>query len=119
MRSSLTTVSTRSFQNFWRASRIPIRILSGHDVGVGAQHSLPLHGQFYANYNRASSDSNYFSNAGQNTSAYNYTDDIENAGASFHPTKKLTLNVNENYTSNLSGYLAQSLETERRRRPSI
>ncbi len=81
----------------------------GHDIGVGAQHNLPLHGQFYANFNRASSDSNYVSNAGQNTSAYNYTDDTESAGASFNPTQKLTLNANENYTSNLSGYLTETL----------
>lgn len=82
---------------------------SGHDIGAGAQHSLPLHGQFYANFNRSSSDSNFASNAGQNNSAYSYTDDIESAGASFNPTHKLTLNATENYTSNLSGYLTESL----------
>jgi hypothetical protein len=82
---------------------------SGHDLGAGAQHSLPLHGQFYANFNRSSSDSNYVSNAGQNNSAYSYTDNSESAGASFNPTRKLTLNATENYTSNLSGYLTESL----------
>ncbi len=82
---------------------------TGNNVGAGVQHSLPLHGQFYADFNRASSDSHYLSNAGQNSSAYSYTDDIESAGASFNPTRKLTLSANENYTSNLSGYLTESL----------
>ena len=82
---------------------------TGHDIGMGVQHNLPFHGQFYTNFSRSSSASNYLSNAGQNTSAYNYTDDIESAGASFNPTHKLSLNATENYTSNLSGYLTDSL----------
>jgi hypothetical protein len=32
-----------------------------------------------------------------------------NSGASFHPAEKLSLNVTENYTSNLNGYLAQNV----------
>src|SRR5215472_17656626 len=98
-----------AFPEFLAGPTESIQASSGNSVGVGAQHSLPLHGQFYANYDRSSSDSSYFSTAGQNTNSSNYTDDIENAGASFHPTQKLSFNVNENYTSNLSGYLAQSL----------
>jgi len=82
---------------------------SGNDVGVGAQHNLPLNGQFFVNYNRASADSTYSSNAGQISNTSSYTDDILNTGASFHPTRKLSLNVNENYTSNLNGYFAQSV----------
>ena len=62
-----------------------------------------------ANYNRSSADTNYFSDAGSNSNQSNYTDDIVNTGASFHPTQKLSLNVTENYTSNLNGYLSQSL----------
>ena len=84
---------------------------TGDDVGFGAQHALPFHGQFSANYTRASADTSYLSDAGQTSSKSNYTDDIINTGASFHPTMKLTLNVTENYTSNLNGYLAQSLGT--------
>ena len=78
-------------------------------MGFGAQHSLPFHGQFYANYNRASADSRYFSDAGQSSITSSYTDDIVSSGASFHPTSKLSLNVSENYTSNLNGYLSESL----------
>jgi hypothetical protein len=87
---------------------------TGHDFGFGAQHNLPMHGMFYSTFSRATANSDYISaqtgsNQGRSVNAYSYTDDIETAGASFHPTTKLTLNVTENYTSNLTGYLAQNL----------
>ncbi len=85
---------------------------SGHDLGFGAQHELPEHGSFYVTYNRASATSDYLENQGQNESTTNttsYTDSSETANASFHPTAKLTWNVNQNYTDNLTGYLAQNL----------
>ena len=81
---------------------------SGQSVGFGAQHALPLQGTFYANFDRNSYNSN-FSSAGTPSNQNSYTDDIENAGASFHPTQKLGFNVTENYTSDLSGFLSQSL----------
>lgn len=84
---------------------------TGNDVGFGAQHALPLHGQFFANYNRSSADANYSSDAGLNSNHSNYIDDIVNTGASFHPTQKLSLNVTENYTSNLNGYISQNLSS--------
>jgi len=84
---------------------------TGNNIGLGAQHAAPLHGQFFANFERSSAESNYFSNTGQSSDTSHYTDDIVNAGASFHPTQKLSLNVTENYTSNLNGYLSQSLST--------
>ena len=71
------------------------------------------------NYNRASSDNRYFSDAGQNSNTSNYTDDIVNTGASFHPTRKLSLNVTENYTSNLNGYLAQNLSSNGTAEPGL
>jgi len=82
---------------------------AGHDFGAGATHDLPINGSFYANFDRATSNSDYFSTQGQNSNNSNYTDNIQNAGASFHPTTKLGLFVNENYTSNLAGYLSQNL----------
>jgi hypothetical protein len=82
---------------------------TSHDFGFGAQHLLPMHGSFYASYNRATANNDYVSNQGQNANAYDYTDDVETAGASIHPIQKLTLNVTQNYTSNLTGYLAQNL----------
>jgi hypothetical protein len=80
---------------------------------------MPFHGQFYANYNRASADSHYSSDAGQNSNISSYTDDVVNTGASFHPTSKLSLNVTENYTSNLSGYLSQNLGSGGTTEPQI
>jgi hypothetical protein len=81
---------------------------NGQDFGVGAQHSLPIHGSFYASFNRASADSTYHS-VSSNTTSYTYN--MEDAGASFHPTQKWSFNVGESYTSNLSGYLSQSVQT--------
>jgi len=99
------------FPEFLAGQSESVQDSTGNDVGVGAQHALPLNGQFFANFDRSSAESNYFSTTGQNSDASHYTDDIVNAGASFHPTRKLTLNITENYTSNLNGYLSQSLST--------
>ena len=107
------------FPEFLSGQQEAVQDSTGNDVGVGAQHSLPLHGQFYANYNRSSADSNYFSDTGQSSNTSSYTDDIVNAGASFHPTEKLSLNVIENYTSNLNGYLAQSLSSNGTAEPGV
>ncbi len=97
------------FPQFLAGQSESVQESTGDDVGFGAQHSLPFHGQFFANYNRSTADTNYFTDAGLSSNQSSYTDDIVNTGASFHPTMKLTLNVTENYTSNLNGYLSQSL----------
>jgi hypothetical protein len=84
----------------------------GHDFGFGAQHALPVHGTFSFTYNRSSATSDYLSNQGQgaeNSNTSSYTDSTETANASFRPTQKLSLNVNQSYTDNLSGYLTQNL----------
>jgi hypothetical protein len=107
------------FPEFLAGQSESVQDSTGSDVGVGAQHNLPLNGQFYANYNRASSDSNYFSSTGQNSNTSSYTDDIVNTGATFHPTGKLSLNVTENYTSNLNGYLVQNLSGTGAAQPGI
>ncbi len=83
---------------------------SGQNIGFGAQHALPFHGSFYANIER-SSYTGSFSGAGVSPNQNSYTDNIENAGASFHPTQKLSVDMTESYTSDLSGYLSQSLST--------
>lgn len=78
---------------------------SGHDYGFGATHELPLHGSFYTNFTRTSFTNDYST---LTASRSTYTDNMENAGANFHPVQKLTLFVNESYNTNLSGYLNQS-----------
>jgi hypothetical protein len=107
------------FPQFLAGPQDSVQDSTNHDMGIGAQHALPLRGQFYANYNRSSSDNHYFSETGQSSNNSNYTDDIVNAGASFHPTRKLTLNVAENYTSNLNGYIAQSLSSNGTLEPGL
>lgn len=97
------------FPQFLAGQAESVQDSTGDDVGFGVQHALPFHGQFFANYNRSTADTNYFTDAGLSSNRSSYIDDIVNTGASFHPTMKLTLNVTENYTSNLNGYLSQSL----------
>jgi len=97
------------FPQFLAGQDSSVEDSTGRDVGAGVQHKLPWHGEFFANYDRVSTNSDYFDTSGVSSNKTNYTDDIENAGATFHPIQKLTLNVNENYTGNLNGYLAQSL----------
>jgi len=96
------------FPQFLSGQGESVQDSSGQDFGFGAQHNLPFHGTFFANFNRSTATSD-FSGQGQNANTSNYADNNENAGASFHPTLKLTLNVNQSYTDNLTGYLAQSL----------
>src|SRR5271166_3197289 len=81
---------------------------TGQNIGFTAQHSLPIHGSFYANLNRASADSNYVS-TGISSNSSSYVDDTEDIGATFRPTNKWGFNLSESYTSNLNGYLTQSL----------
>ena len=107
------------FPEFLAGQSESVQDSTGNDVGFGAQHALPVHGQFYANFDRSSADSNYFSSTGQSSNTSSYTDDIVNTGASFHPTQKLSLNVTENYTSNLNGFLAQSLSPTGTAEPGI
>jgi hypothetical protein len=85
---------------------------SGHDIGFGAQHALPVHGTFAFNYTRASASSDYVTTGAQDdngSSISNYTDSTETANASLHPTQKLSVNVTQNYTDNLNGYVAQNI----------
>ena len=84
---------------------------SGHDLGVNAQHALPEHGIFAVSYIRSSATGNYLvpSQQDSTSSSSSYTDSTESANASFHPNTKLSLNLTQNYTDNLTGYLSQSL----------
>jgi len=96
------------YPEFLTGEGAAIQDSTGQDIGFATQHSLPIHGSFYMNYNRASSDSSYVTGGSDATSS-NYIDDTVNAGASFRPTQKWGLNISESYTSNLNGYIAQSL----------
>lgn len=97
------------FPQFLSGQSGSVQNSSGNDLGFGAQHNLPLNGQFFLNFNRASADSRFSLDSANTADTSNYTDDIVNMGANFHPTRRLSLNVNENYTSNLNGFLAQNV----------
>ena len=79
---------------------------SGNSYGAGVNRSLPVHGSFFANYNRSNADTNFL---GVENSSTSYTTDTETGGVTFHPTQKLSLFSSESYTNNLSGYLNQTL----------
>lgn len=97
------------FPEFLAGQQEALQNSSGQDVGIGAQHTLPFHGSFYANYNRSMASSHFLATDAQDSSKSSYTDNAENAGASFHPNAKLTLNVSQSYTDNLTGYLTQQI----------
>jgi len=97
------------FPEFLSGQGEAVQDSSGHDFGFGVQHSLPIHGTFNLSYNRGSASSDYASSSGQNTNISSYTSSTETAIASFHPTVKLSLNVTQNYTDNLTGYLTQNI----------
>ncbi len=82
---------------------------SGQDFGINTNRSLPLwHGSFYAGYSHSSYTTD-FSGTDQNDITSGYSANMESAGASFHPTEKFFFSLNQNYTSNLSAYLNQTL----------
>lgn len=85
---------------------------SNNNFDFSASHNLPLHGTFSASYARASGTSNYLTTSdGQDVagSTNDYTTQNEFATATFHPTKKLGLFVNENFIDSLSGALNLTL----------
>jgi hypothetical protein len=100
------------FPAFLSGEQAEVQDSSGNDLGFGAQHSLPMHGLFYINYNRASANNSFLSSDGQGgnmSDTSNYTDSNETANVTFHPTQKFSFNVTQNYTDNLNGYLLQGL----------
>jgi len=102
------------FPQFLAGEGEAVQDSSGHDYGFGAQRALPVHGTFSINYNHATSTGDYLTTGAQSIDTSNsssYTDSTETANASFHPTTKLSLSVSQDYTNNLSGYLAQNLST--------
>jgi hypothetical protein len=82
---------------------------TGYDTGISASRNIPFwNGAFFANYSHNSYGSNYITQATQSNNS-GFTGDIESSGANFHPTEKLSLYLNQNYTNNLSSYYLQAL----------
>ena len=121
MRFTTATAWTPSFRrDSCRESRRRCRVQAVTTWGLGpATRSARFTVKFFANYDRSSAREQLFHDYGQSSNDSSYTDNIVNTGASFHPTEKLSLNVTENYTSNLNGYLAQSLTPAGTPQPGI
>ena len=82
---------------------------NGNDFGISAIHKLPWQGSVAITLNRASYSGDYGSTVDQNKGVTDYTTNTETTNASFHPTLKLGLFVDQSYTSNLNGYLYQNI----------
>ena len=81
---------------------------SGHDFGVNTSRNIPWwNGSMYANYTHSAYSTNYEYGTSEPSTNSGYNADLEAAGVNFHPTNKLGLYANENYTNNLSSYFNQ------------
>jgi hypothetical protein len=99
------TTFSSEYPEFLTGSGNEVMDSSGQDFGFGANHNLPLKGSFFANFNHASASTDYQEDGGGSSS---YSLNNESTGASFHPTAKLGLFVDQTYTDNLAGFLSQS-----------
>ena len=81
---------------------------NGQDFGANASRNVSLwNGSMYANYSHSAYSTDYNETSQQVATNSNYSADQEGAGINFHPTQKLGLYVNENFTNNLSSYFNQ------------
>jgi len=95
-----------TYPEFLAGEQESVQNTSGHDVGFGASHNLPLNGSFYADYSRSAASTDFL---GQGDNTTSYTTSNETSGATFQPIQKLSLFVSQSYTDNLSGFLNQNL----------
>jgi hypothetical protein len=82
---------------------------SGNNFGVNGFHDLPWNGTVALTYSRSTYGGDTGSSFDQQTSNTNYTTDSETAIVTLHPTPKLTLFGDQQYTNNLNGFFYQSL----------
>ena len=82
---------------------------SGNNIGFSGSHKLPWNGSISLTFNHSNYSGDNGSTLNQTIGNTNYTTNIETAVASFHPTVKLGLFVDQSYTDNLNGFLYQSI----------
>ena len=83
---------------------------SGFDAGASTSRSIPFwNGSFYASYSHTSYKSDFVTGSEETSNNSDFIGDLQSAGASFRPTERVGLYVNENYTNNLSSYFLQNL----------
>jgi hypothetical protein len=83
---------------------------SGQDMGINTSRNIDWwHGSMYASFDHSSYSTDYLSGTQQNSTNSSYSADQESAGVNFHPTARLGLYANENFTNNLSSYFNGAL----------
>lgn len=83
----------------------------GNDFGANANHSLPWRGNMAITYNHFTYSGDFGSTLVENAGTTKYTTDTETFNATFRPTDKLSLFVNQSFTNNLNGFLYQNVLT--------
>lgn len=81
----------------------------GNNVGVNGSHTLPWHGAVALAFNHSTYSDNFNSTLEANATQSSYSTNTETAIVQFHPTSKLGLFVNQQYTDNLNGYFYQNI----------
>jgi hypothetical protein len=82
---------------------------SGNSYGINGSRPLPWKGSVALSFTHNTYSGNFNTLLSENTSVSDYTTNLETAVVSFHPTNKLGLFVDQNYTDNLNGYLYQNI----------
>ena len=82
---------------------------TGNSLTFSGIHSLPWHGSIAITYNHSNYSGDFGTSFSDHTGVTDYTTNIETANASFRPTNKLTLYVDQSFTDNLNGYLYQNI----------
>lgn len=82
---------------------------NNNTIGASGSRSLPWNGALTLNFAHSSFSGDYSSSVADQKGSTNFSTNIESAVVTFHPTQKLTIFGDQNYTDNLNGYLYQSL----------
>jgi hypothetical protein len=82
---------------------------SGNNYLISGIHNLPWHGSVSLTFNHSTYSGDFGSTLADTTGVSDYTTNTETANFSFRPTVKLGLFVNQNYTSNLNGFIYQNI----------
>jgi hypothetical protein len=82
---------------------------SGNNYAINGIHNLPWHGSVSLAFNHSTYSGDFGSILVDTTGVTNYATNTETANFSFHPTVKLSLFANQNYTSNLNGFIYQNI----------
>ncbi len=82
---------------------------SGNSIGINGSHALPLHGSIALSYDHSNYTNSFESTLESVRNNSDYTTNTEAAILQFHPTPKLTIFANQNYTDNLNGYFYENI----------